>query len=68
MRLLAAMEDSLTPMPLPPNVDTRPLEGLKPWYRLRLGDHRVLCRPETEGWLVVCVVHRRDLERAVRSL
>jgi len=58
------------------NLDIRPLVGAVPWYRLRVGDHRILCRPVETGevagssarWLVARVVHRRDLERAVSTL
>lgn len=52
----------------------------RPWLRLRAGDYRLLYRPlttdelaklgrkEPAGCLVARVVHRSELERAVRGL
>jgi mRNA-degrading endonuclease RelE of RelBE toxin-antitoxin system len=51
-----------------PNLDVKALKGSAPWWRLRVGEHRVLCRTIEGGWLVERIVDRRDLERAVRSL
>lgn len=61
-----------------PNLDLRPIVGVPGWWRLRVGDYRVLCRPMTQreleragysrGSLIARVVNRRELERAVRSL
>ncbi len=58
------------------NLDVKPLAGVAPWQRLRVGDWRVLYRPLSDaetgsgdpGILVARVVNRRDLLRAVRSL
>jgi hypothetical protein len=55
-------------------LDVRPLEGRKPWRRLRVGDWRILFRPLSSqespsgGYLVARIVNRRELERAVREL
>ena len=56
--------------------DVKPLVGVPPWMRLRVGDWRVLYRPlsaaeaadDGPGLLVARVVNRRDLLRAVRTL
>lgn len=58
------------------NLDVKPLAGVAPWQRLRVGDWRVLYRPLSDaetgggdpGILVAPVVNRRNLLRAVRSL
>jgi mRNA-degrading endonuclease RelE of RelBE toxin-antitoxin system len=58
------------------NLDVKPLAGVAPWHRLRVGDYRVLYRAVDPGeaadsdarWLVARIVHRRDLERAVSTL
>ena len=58
------------------SLDIKPLAGSALWHRLRVGDYRVLYRavkPDDAGdsdarFLVACVVHRRDLERAVTTL
>ena len=57
-------------IPLPRDLDVVPLVGHPPWLRLRDGDFRVLFRPERarSTFLVVRVVNRRDLERAVAGL
>lgn len=46
----------------------KPLAGHPPWLRLRAGELRILYRPADDGWLVARVIHRKDLERTVRSL
>lgn len=67
--------------PLPPNLDVRPLLGAKPWWRLRVGNFRVVYRalgeasdPETgselpddctRGYLVDCIIDRQYLEKVV---
>ena len=51
-----------------PNLDVKALKGSVPWWRLRVGEHRVLYRGVEGGWLVERIVDRRDLERAIRSL
>ncbi len=62
------------------NLDIKALRGHRPWQRLRVGRHRMIIRAmtveelrkldatEQRGWLVVRIVHRRDLEKAVRDL
>ena len=60
-------------------LDVKPLEGHRPWLRLRAGDWRILFRPLTAAevraagfkgrtYLVARVVNRRDLEREARRL
>lgn len=67
---LRAMRDTLTREPLPANADDRALKGREPWRRLRVGELRILWRPvHADGTRRVArVIHRRDLERAVRTL
>lgn len=63
--------------------DVKSLVGHRPWLRLRVGDYRVIFRPlraaelkelagtaaaAESGYLVERIIHRRDLERAVREL
>jgi mRNA-degrading endonuclease RelE of RelBE toxin-antitoxin system len=60
--------------------DVKALAGSPPWLRMRVGDYRILFRPltaaeladlgreEPAGWLIARVVHRSELERAVRGL
>lgn len=64
---LRAMADVLTHEPLPANANDRSLKGRAPWRRLRVGELRVLWR-DGERRRVARVIHRRDLERAVRTL
>jgi hypothetical protein len=62
----------------PANLDERPLVGLEPWRRLRVGEHRVIFRPLTRaelapfpqdrGFLIERVVPRGDLGRATKGL
>ena len=67
-RMLATLGRLATPQPR--DLDVVPLVGHAPWLRLRVGDYRVLFRPESapSTFLVVRVVNRRDLERAVANL
>jgi mRNA-degrading endonuclease RelE of RelBE toxin-antitoxin system len=67
---LRAMADVLTRDPLPANANDRPLKAREPWRRLRVGELRILWRPVGAGEArrVARVIHRRDLERAVRTL
>jgi mRNA-degrading endonuclease RelE of RelBE toxin-antitoxin system len=60
--------------------DVKALAGNPPWLRMRVGDYRILFRPLTAaeladlgrkgptGWLIARVVHRSELERAIRGL
>ena len=67
-RVLAALGRLVTPRPR--DLDVVPIVGRRPWLRLRVGDFRVLFRPEDapSTFLVVRVIDRRDLERAVARL
>jgi mRNA-degrading endonuclease RelE of RelBE toxin-antitoxin system len=67
---LCAMADMLAHDPLPANANDRALKGRSPWRRLRVGELRILWRAVGAGERrrVARVIHRRDLERAVRTL
>jgi mRNA-degrading endonuclease RelE of RelBE toxin-antitoxin system len=67
---LRAMTDVLTHEPLPANANDRALKGRAPWRRLRVGELRILWCAVGDGKRrrVARVLHRRDLERAVRTL
>lgn len=49
-------------------MDVKSLAGHPGWYRLRLGDWRVLYYSDPPGIVVERIVNRRDLERAVATL
>jgi mRNA-degrading endonuclease RelE of RelBE toxin-antitoxin system len=82
--VIDALMVGLTAIPPPGNLDVKALRGAAPWLRLRVGNYRILYRPLTRdelkavsrkrkrhaegGYLVARIVHRRDLERAVRAL
>ncbi|HEV8374074.1 MAG TPA: hypothetical protein VGR68_12815 [Actinomycetota bacterium] len=82
--VIDALTVGLTAVPPPGNLDVKALKGAGPWLRLRVGDYRIIYRPldrkelkavsrrrgrkAEAGYLVARVVHRRDLERAVRAL
>lgn len=82
--VIDALMVGLTAIPPRSNLDVKALKGAAPWLRLRVGDYRILYRPLTRdelkavsrkrkrraeaGYLVARIVHRRDLERAVRAL
>jgi len=51
-----------------PSLDINPLTGRAPWLRLRIGDWRVLYRPASSRVLVARIVHRGELEQAIRTL
>lgn len=67
-------------IPRPANLDIRPLERKSPWLRARAGQLRIICRRltsaelvvrgggATQGYLIVRIVQRRELERAVADL
>lgn len=78
-----ALERALSALgrePLPANLDIKALRDRRPWHRLRVGRYRMIFRAltaaelrdidarEERGWVVVRIVHRRDLEKAVRGL
>ena len=50
------------------NLDVKPLRGLKPWLRLRVGDYRVVYRRSGNAILVARVVSRQELEAALNKL
>lgn len=64
------MADVLAHEPLPANTSDRALKGRAPWRRLRVGELRILWRAVGAGERrrVARVIHRRDLEPAVRTL
>lgn len=51
-----------------PNVDIKPVTGSAPWLRLRIGDWRILYRPAGDQILVARIVHRSELQQAIRTL
>lgn len=78
-RVRFVITERLTALPLPANLDMRPIQGLPPWLRVRVGDYRIICRALTNselrvgpaapsGYLVGRIVHRRDLPRTLRQL
>jgi mRNA-degrading endonuclease RelE of RelBE toxin-antitoxin system len=83
-RILDALTVGLATIPPPGNLDVKAIEGAAPYLRLRVGDYRILYCPLSPGeltsisqqrgqqaeagYLVVRIVHRRDLERAVAAL
>ena len=50
------------------NLDIKPLAGSAPWLRLRVGDWRVLFRLADAAVLVARIIHRSELQQAVRTL
>ena len=50
------------------NLDIKPLSGSAPWLRLRVGDWRVLFRLADAAVLVARIIHRSELQQAVRTL
>jgi mRNA-degrading endonuclease RelE of RelBE toxin-antitoxin system len=76
-RVAAALNRTLGAEPMPANADDKTLTGRSLWRRLRVGEFRLLYRPlraeelPTEaqhGRLVARIIHRGQLERAVRTL
>lgn len=79
-RIARVLRAELAGDPRPPNLDVVQLEGRAPWSRLRVGDYRVIFRAlspvelrslgvkERTGVLVERLIHRRDLERAMKAL
>ena len=53
-------------LPAPPKV--RKLKGLTDMHRLRTGDHRTIFRLAPEGMLILRVVPRKELERALAGI
>ena len=50
------------------NLDIKPLTGSAPWLRLRVGEWRVLFRQADAAVLVARIIHRSELQQAVRTL
>lgn len=66
---LHAMNNVHTEEPLPANANDRALKGAAPWRRLRVGELRILWRAVNGSRRRVArIIHRRDLDRAVRTL
>ena len=51
-----------------PNLDIKPVSASPPWLRLRVGDWRILYRPAGDQILIARIVHRSELQRAIRTL
>lgn len=51
-----------------PNLDVKPLIGSAPWLRLRVRDWRILFRPAGDQILVARIIHRSELQQAIRTL
>jgi mRNA-degrading endonuclease RelE of RelBE toxin-antitoxin system len=77
-RIRSLLADKLTVTPLPQNLDVKPLEGVPPWFRVRVGEYRLICRAltareiretqATAGWYVARIIDRKDLPKAVKNL
>ncbi|HEV2249754.1 MAG TPA: type II toxin-antitoxin system RelE/ParE family toxin [Candidatus Limnocylindria bacterium] len=77
-RVRSVLADRLTSVPLPANLDVKPLEGLSPWLRVRAGDYRIVCRPLTagelrraessRGWYVARIIDRKQLPTVLKNL
>ena len=77
-RVRSVLADRLTAVPLPANLDVKALAGLLPWLRVRVGEHRIVCRPLTAaelrgtgsslGWYVARIIDRKELPAAVKNL
>ena len=77
-RIRSVLVDKLTAAPLPRNLDVRPLEGLSPWLRVRVGEYRIVCRPLAAGelrgtgiatgWYVARIIDRTELSTAIKNL
>lgn len=65
LRRIKTLEDN----PLPYGNTIKRLQGTaEPLYRLRVGDYRVIFHLEGTRVRVEQVVHRRDLDRALRKI
>lgn len=77
-RVQAVLADRLAAVPRPGNLDLKPLEGLRPWLRLRVGEQRIICRPLTTaelrgtgsslGYYVARIIDRKQLLAAAKNL
>lgn len=50
------------------NLDIKPVTGSAPWLRLRIGDWRILYRPAGDQILIARIIHRSELQQAIRTL
>ena len=50
------------------NLDIKPVTGSAPWLRLRVGDWRILYRPAGDQVLIARIIHRSELQQAIRNL
>lgn len=79
-RIESFIAKRLRVIPQPPNLDIRQLQGNAPWLRVRIGELRIICRRLSAselaargvsaplGYLIVRVVQRSELERAIAEL
>lgn len=77
-RVRSVLVDKLTTVPRPENLDAKPLAGLSPWRRVRVGDHRIVYRPLTVaklrrtsaavGWYVARIIGRQEFTKALKNL
>ena len=51
-----------------PNLDVKPLASSAPWLRFRIGDWRILYRAAGDQILVARIIHRSELQQAIRTL
>jgi len=56
----------MSALPGPPVI--RKVRGRDATWRLRVGEYRALFERGTEGWVILRVVGRKDLEKALRNL
>jgi mRNA interferase RelE/StbE len=55
--------------PFPEGKRVKQMRGFEPaLYRLRVGDYRVLYRVEEDRVVLLAVIHRSELDRALNSL
>ena len=78
-RVHPAKGDGVRPRkPAGGEVDVNALEGFSPWLRVRVGEHRIICRPLTpaelrgtgssRGLYVARIIGRKQLPTAVKNL
>ena len=65
LRKIGGLEDN----PFPRGNTVKQLQGFDtPTYRLRIGDYRAVYRIRGKAVIVLRVIHRSELERALRDL
>ena len=68
LRVLQAIK-ALADDPYPFGTRIKKLKGFDPaLYRLRVGDYRILYRIDSQTIVAITVVHRRYIERKLKSL